>query len=231
MPAPMTSAHSDQSPRRHDQDVWLHGLVREMRGWYTQAGLSVPRAHVAAGTGWPGLHVEGPHVQAYMVSGGTTDDAMPQVWVSPLLHGAVTVARTVAHMLIHVALDPDTRHRAPFSTAMRMVGLEGSPTAPELGADLAELVHGYVGEVGEYPRPAVGLIVAPVVDGPMTTAPLRQGTRWLAVRCPVCPGMRTKRRTVQITQSTLDNGAPLCGRVLDADTGARCMHVMEPDAG
>lgn len=218
MSAPAPSAHPDQSPRRTDQDRWLHGLVAELRNWYGQAGVPIPRGlHIATGTGWPGMHVEGPHVQAYMVSGGTTDDAVPQVWVSPLLHGTVTVARTVAHMLIHASLDPDTRHRAPFSHAMRAVGLEGAPLAPELGEDLARVVSEYVGEAGDYPRPPVGLIVAPVVEGRITTAPRRQESRWLAARCPVCPGHRTKNRTVQITRATADEGAPVCGRILERD--------------
>lgn len=232
MTAPNGSRSRKKAP---DRDSWLAALVHERRGWFAQNGVHLPPViHVCAGWGYAGgaRHAEAPHIQAHLVSGTRTSDGAPQVFVTPVEPDPFKVAAYLDHQLLHAALDPDLRHASAFRHAAKAVGLVGRPTEPALGADLREMLTEWMAtEGGPYPPATMGTLVAPLTPGRTTTAPEPQRSRYLAARCPSCPGVRTKHRTVHLSGYAAKEGAPICGRILVPETdegvpAVRCQHVM-----
>jgi len=231
MSAPQLDPPRDKIPSRHD--AWLAEFVEFSRPWYSQVGVLLPYVvHIAAGWGYDNnRHAEGPHIPSHLVSGTSTEDGNPQIFVSPVLADDAAVAAAVHHQLVHTVFDPDPRHLAEFRDACRRIGLEGRPTEPVLGDELRGQLDAFIAEHGRYPAPPMGVLVAPVVG----TVPAKQTTRWVTVYCPVCPGHRAKHRTVQVSRASLADGAPICGRVhnpQDApDAWRRCGYVMRTGDG
>lgn len=233
MSAPHAPALHDKPPSRHD--AWLAAFVEDARPWYSQNGLLLPHVvHIGAGWGYVPRHAEGPHIQSHLVSGTSTEDAAPQIFISPVLAGAVEIAANVHHQLVHTIYDPDTRHGAEFREACRRIGLEGTQgrgARPELGEELLAQLTRFIRRHGTYPHPPMGVLVAPIAG----TVPAQQTTRWLTVFCPVCPGHRAKHRTFQVSRATAADGAPICGRVLNPEDPEelhrRCQHVTQVGHG
>lgn len=216
MSAPHSATLTNKPPDQRDE--WLTAFVAECRGWFSQRGVHLPpTVHIVSGWGYAegGVrHAEAPHIQAHMVSGTRTVDGAPVVFVSPVVDDVWRVAAYVVHQLIHAALDPELQHPKAFREAARAVDLAGPPTVPALGPDLRELVGEFIADRGDYPPTPLGLLAAPVIPGRTSTAPAPQSDRYLAARCPVCPGHRSKHRTLKLSRRAAAEGTPLCGRIL-----------------
>lgn len=231
MSAPHSAALDDKPSDRRDE--WLTEFVARCRKWFSAAGVYLPTTvHIVSGWGYADggvRHAEAPNIQAHMVSGTKTVDGAPVVFVSPVIDDPYRVAAYVVHQLIHAALDPELLHPKAFRDAARAVDLAGKPSAPTLGAELRDMVGEFIVERGDYPSTPLALLPEPVIQGKTSTAPDRQTDRYVAARCPVCPGHRTKRRTLKLSRRAAEEGAPICGRILvpatDDEPVVRCMHV------
>lgn len=128
--------------------------------------------------------------------GALIADAVPHVYISPVLGDPLRVLDVLVHELVHAAR-PKAGHGTAFKQLALAVGLTGKMTctvaSPELKARLQTLAE----SLGEYPHGAAI---------PNARPGKKQTTRMIKLECPDC-GMiaRTTRQWLR------DSGAPLCG--------------------
>lgn len=229
------------------REQWLEAAIEEFRPTFEQIGYPLPeRVHVSCGWGYGKAHAEAKDIAGQCWSGTQSEDSYPHVFIGPMLHRPVEVLGTLIHELIHAALDPEMSHGKSFKAAATTLGLVGPmrATVPDLPTGLQyEMLAAEGGVLGPYPHSPIELLPSLSVNDPAarpvvavgggrgTTAPAPQVSRWLNVRCPDCMGPTGRgHRVVKISRSGFEQGAPLCGAVLDAETGQRCLQEMQPDA-
>jgi hypothetical protein len=118
-----------------------------------------------------------------------------QVYISPKLETAVEALDTLAHELVHAAIDPHPGHAGLFVKAAKAVGLtNGKPTSAGAGPELLALLGEIAATLGEYPHVALN-------PGEIK----KQTTRLLKVECGSCG------YTARVTAKWInDAGTPLC---------------------
>jgi hypothetical protein len=123
-----------------------------------------------------------------------SDDQHFETFVSPLLDDALLVVATQVHELCHCAAGLECKHRKPFTTIAKKLGLEGKMTATTAGDELQRTLKAMIDDLGPYPH-------AKLVH---STVPKKQSTRMILVKCPEC-GYQ-----VRTTRKWLDVGVPTC---------------------
>ena len=88
----------------------------------------------------------------------STDNTI-HIYVCPRLDNPVEVLGVLLHELIHAAVGHQHGHKGPFVEAIRLVGLEGKPTATvvDKGSELEGRLEAIWARVGAYPHKAVVL--------------------------------------------------------------------------
>ena len=113
-----------------------------------------------------------------------------------MLKEGVEVTATLVHELVHTAVGIECKHREPFTTVAKAIGLEGKMTATVAGEALIERLKELIDELGEYPH---ARLVA-------SNKPKTQTTRMLKVTCKECGCV------VRMTRKWIDDaGLPTCG--------------------
>jgi hypothetical protein len=177
--------------KHETREQWLNAGVNALRARFADNGFPVPTV-VRVSVGFPRAARKAIG-QCWKRS--AAKDGISQVFISPALGDAVDALDTLAHELVHAAIDPFSGHGAKFAKACRALGLtDGKPTSAGAGPELrAELVK-IAATLGEYPHAALSPNDTP-----------KQTTRLLKVSCRECG------YTARVTQKWLDEaGAPLC---------------------
>lgn len=133
----------------------------------------------AIGQYWPALSVE---------------DAIPQVFISPVIDDASRALDILVHELVH-ACTPGAGHKTPFKQLALAVGLSGKMTATIAGPELTVRLNAMALELGPYPNSRINL----------SAGPKKQGTRMLKCECIDC-GYTCRASAKWIEE----RGAPIC---------------------
>lgn len=165
-----------------------------MRDLFRDAGYALP-AGVQVSCGWPsagGLATR-KRVIGQCWDSTTAQDAVPHVFISPVLADPLPVLETLAHELVHATVGCKHGHKGEFKKCMHAIGLEGKPTATHAGESLKQRLNALSAELGTYPHGALSGLERK-----------KQSTRLLKIECPGCGYV------ARITQKWADVGMPTC---------------------
>lgn len=173
------------------REDWLTRAVDALRPHFAESGHPVPDA-VRVSVGWPRASRKAIG-QCWKRS--AAKDGVSQVFISPVLASSLDALDTLAHELLHAAIDPHGGHGGLFVTARKAIGLTaGKPTCAGAGPELRALLTKIAGKLGEYPHAALN-----------PAEVTKQTTRLVKVECRSCGYI------ARVTRKWLDNaGAPLC---------------------
>ena len=173
------------------REAWLNAGVDALRAHFEHNGYPVPTV-VRVSVGWPRAARKAIG-QCWKRS--AAKDGVSQLFISPALGSGIDALDTLAHELVHAAIDPFSGHNGKFITASRAVGLtNGKPTCAGAGLELRAQLEKIAAQLGEYPHAAL----LPIDE-------VKQTTRLLKVACRDCG------YTARVTRKWLDDsGAPLC---------------------
>jgi hypothetical protein len=174
-----------------NREQWLSDAVELMRPWFETHGYPVPEK-LRVSVGWPRSSRKAIG-QCWHKS--AAKDGVGQVFISPVLDTSVSALDTLAHELVHAAIDPHPGHAGKFVTAMKALGLNGKPKSAGAGPLLMPLILDIAAKLGDYPHAALD-----PRDGIK-----KQSTRLLKVECSNCGYV------CRVTRKWLDDaGAPIC---------------------
>jgi len=179
------------------REQWLTELTDELRPMFQAAGFPLPEK-IRASCGFPskGALAKKAKRVGEAWSSEQSEDQHFETFVSPMISDPVEVAEIQVHELCHCAAGLACKHRKPFTTVARAVGLEGKMTATAAGKDLKVKLGEFVEEIGPYPH-------AKLVH---SSSPKKQGTRMILVKCPELEcGYQ-----VRTTKKWLEVGVPTC---------------------
>lgn len=183
----------DDMARTITREEWLNRAVKELRRTiFAPAEITIPETAVSCG--FPGGGSARKRIGECWAT-RASEAALAQVFVSPVLDEPVDILAVLTHELIHVYDDCENGHKGPFAQVMRLVGLEGKPTATHAGEALKDKLTAVAEKLGAYPHSAINL----------SDNAKKQTTRMLKVICPV------DDYTVRTTRKWLDElGTPTC---------------------
>lgn len=139
-----------------NREQWLTKAIEILAaGIFKEAGAVVPNVRVSVG--FPGGKGNKNKVIGQYWHAAATVDAVPQIFISPVLNTGFDAIDVLVHELVH-ACTPGTGHRAPFVALGKKVGLVGKATSMRAGPVLAEKLKAIVAaELGDYPHGAINL--------------------------------------------------------------------------
>lgn len=151
----LTKLAEELIPVLADKGATMEGPLRLTCGWPARGALSRKRQRI--GECW---------------APAVSTDGANQIFISPVLVDAVTVAGVVAHEMIHAA--GKRNHQRGFAVLAEKIGLEGPATATVPGPAFIETVTPILERLGAYPHAAMN----PSINVK------KQTTRLLKVVCP-----------------------------------------------
>lgn len=182
------------------REEWLNGFINTVRDLFADKGYTVPE-NVRITCGFPSKSAtsrKNRRIGECWDSSVSTGKVF-EIFISPVLDDALTVAATAAHELAHATVGIEAGHRAPFVRCVRAIGLEGKATATVAGPAFADWFVGQSNVLGAYPHQALNA----------TSAAKKQTTRMLKVECPHCRD-EGDRYIVRMSASAYERGAPIC---------------------
>lgn len=173
------------------REQWLAAGIDAMRGHFQEQGYPIPE-QVRVSVGFPRATRK---AIGQCWKGSCAKDGVNQLFISPTHETGVASLDTLAHELVHAALDCKGGHGKRFQKACVAIGLTaGSPKAAGAGKELLARLNVIAKTLGEYPH-------SPLVpiDGK------KQTTRLLKVECADCGYV------ARVTAKWIEKlGAPLC---------------------
>ena len=180
------------------REEWLEKAIDLLRPDFVRINYPLPAVTIRVSCGFPS---KGALAKKKMRVGECwgvecSDDKSFQVFISPVLKESVEVLGTLVHELVHTAAGIECKHRNPFTTIAKAIGLEGKMTATTVGDALKVRLQELIDQLDEYPH---ARLVA-------SNKPKTQTTRMLKVVCTKCECV------IRMTQKWLDEaGVPTCG--------------------
>jgi hypothetical protein len=176
------------------REEWLNAVAEAISPWYGDDGLPPVRLSVGFSSKGRKSNVIG---ECWYKE--ATADAVPQVFVHPMLSDPLEVAAVLAHELVHAFLGEGKKHGPEFRAVAVALGLTGPMRATVPGEEFKQAIAPVLELVGPYPHGA--LKPAGTVT---TSAGPKQTTRMKKVECEGCG------YTVRTTQKWLDVAVPGC---------------------
>lgn len=193
------------------REAWLVAATEKLRsGLFAEQGAVVPPVRLSVG--FPGGGSTTAIGQIWLSR--ACADAIPQVFISPVIAEATRALDILVHELVH-AVHPTAGHGPVFKRLAVAVGLTGRMTATVASEPLKVRLNALADELGPYPHSEimVGMRRAPKgpgepgegePEGPIG-GPKKQGTRMLKVQCSRCGyTARVAGRWIR------EYGAPIC---------------------
>ena len=179
------------------REQWLLDCVLALRPDFERVGFPLPEK-IRASCSWPSKSALAAKTRRIgeCWSAECSGDASFETFVSPVLTDPIEVSATLLHELVHSAVGLDAKHKGPFKTCAKAIGLEGKMTATHAGEELTARLREITDTLGPYPHAKL--------DKSKSNAPKKQGTRMILVKCPEC------EYQVRTTQKWLDVGVPTC---------------------
>lgn len=177
-----------------NREAWLDNAVKELIPLFTALDIELPPVRVS--TGWPSRG--GTSLKKRVVGEcwkpEVAEDGVSQIFISPMIMDPVLVLSTLVHELIHAWDKGVNKHRGPFVTVARNLGLNSPWTATSPGLELTLTLEELIETIGEYPHSKL----TPSIERKVQT------TRQLKVECPECGCI------VRMTRQWIDKGLPTC---------------------
>jgi hypothetical protein len=183
-----------------NREAWLEAVAEKLRGYFFEVGQPLPPADkLAYATGFPSKGGRGKAKRRIgeCWSGVCTPDGTIHILISPVLADPIEVAATLVHELVHAAIGNEQGHGPAFKAVMKVVGLEGKPTATHAGDALKERLAAIVESVGPYPH-------QPLSFADPTKQPDK--ARMLKLVCP-----EHRDYIVRASRKVIDSAPPRCG--------------------
>lgn len=179
------------------REEWLTELTDMLRPLFAATDYPLPEK-IRASCGFPskGALAKKAKRIGEAWSSDQSEDQHFETFVTPMISDPLEVAAIQVHELCHCAAGLACKHRKPFTTVAKAVGLEGKMTATVAGEALLATLGEIVEEIGPYSH-------AKLV---YNSNPKKQGTRMILVRCPKL-GCGYQVRT---TKKWLEVGVPTC---------------------
>lgn len=174
---------------QQNREAWLTELAFRLQ---PLVGRPLPKIRVACA--WPSTRAKsggriGEHWHCEV-----SRDGVHEIMITPLMDDPIQVAETVLHEILHAVLPKGAGHKKPFKELMKVVGLEGKPTATYAGEELAKKLKEITDDLGPYPHGAMDM-----------SGRKKQGTRLLKAICPECG------YTIRLTNKWIEEaGFPIC---------------------
>jgi hypothetical protein len=185
-------AASPEAPKHLNRESWLIAATELLRtGLFQEQGATVPVVRVSVG--FPGGGSARKRIGEYWHASATTD-AMPQIFISPVLGEGLQAIDVLVHELVH-ACTPGSGHKKPFKVLGAKVGLVGPARSMGAGEELKKRLNTLIdSDLGPYPHAGINLADRK-----------KQTTRMLKCECSECG------YTVRTTTKWIETlGAPLC---------------------
>ena len=187
------------------RETWLEELVEKLRPIYAAAEVPIPEK-VRVACGFPSRNALGVKSrrlgEAWMIE--STEDAINQIFVTPLISDGSKVAGILAHELVHCCLPTGAGHKKPFISACKKIGLtDGSPKTAMPGPELQETLDRLLADLPPYPN---GAITPKSVDK-------KQSTRLLKLECIGDSEGSAELHEPYIlrgSKKVIDRGLPIC---------------------
>lgn len=192
--------------RHKHREVWLHEAMAFVRKHFDAAGYTVPE-HVRVGVGWPskgGTAAKKRRIgEAWhnKCSGDESHEIIISIW----LDDPTKVLGVLIHEVIHVTVGIEAGHKKPFVDCMKLVGLNGKPTATGETEELVAKLTEWVKDLGPYPHARL--------EG--SNGQKKQGTRMLKLECSNC-GCKVRTTAKWIDEHGPEWPCP-CGGTLVAE--------------
>lgn len=180
-----------------NREQWLTDAVAKLAPVFRAAGLEVPELRVSCGFPSKGGLAIKKKVIGECWDGLCAKDGKPQLFISPMLCEAATaqgVLATLVHEMVHASIGCKAKHGPKFKRAMKLVGLEGKPTATTADDAMVGRLERIVVELGAYPHSELTVIKERKV----------QTTRMHKAECDCCG------YTVRLAKKWADFGPPIC---------------------
>jgi hypothetical protein len=172
------------------RESWLLAAVGHLRLGLFKKHADIPNVRVSVG--FPGGKSPKKAIGQYWHPVSCTD-AIPQIFISPVLATPLEALDTLVHELVH-ACTPGEGHGKVFRKLALAVGLEGKMRSASAGTELKERLNTLAFELGEYPHASINL-----------SDRKKQTTRNLKSECPACG------YTCRVTRKWLESvGPPVC---------------------
>lgn len=186
-----------------NRESWLLAATEELRGGlFRSCGATIPPVRVSVG--FPGGGSARTRIGEYWLAHACTD-AVPQIFISPVLDNPVRILDVLVHELVH-AVHPKDGHGKAFRKLALAVGLTGKMKATVAGPELEKSLNDLSASLGALPHSSINL-----------KDRKKQTTRLNKVECASCG------YTCRVTAKWLDAmGAPLCS------CNGSPMQIMEP---
>lgn len=173
------------------REEWLAQGIDQLRSHFADSGYPLPEL-VRVSVGFPRATRK---AIGQCWKGSAAKDGVSQLFISPVHETGVASLDTLAHELVHAALDCKGGHGKRFQKACAAVGLTaGTPKSAGAGPELIIRLNKVAKVLGTFPH-------SPLlpVDGK------KQTTRLLKVECPDCGYV------ARVTAKWIEKlGAPLC---------------------
>lgn len=187
------------------REEWLLKVIDQLRPIYSAAEVEIPDK-IRVSVGWPSKNALSNKsrrmAECWMVE--AAEDAVNQIFVSPLISDGTKAARVLAHELIHAALPSGAGHKKPFVTACKKVGLtDGPPKSVEPGPELQEKIDEILKAMDPYPHAALT----------PKSKEKTQSTRMLKIFCigdgDESPELH-EEYVLRGSRKVIDKGLPIC---------------------
>lgn len=203
-----------------------------------RAGVKVPAFRVTCGFPSRGGELGGKSVvRGQCWTPEASGDAHAEIFISPIVDDAATVAAILAHELMHAALGCDEGHGKRFQLAMGKLGHAAPFTTANPTAAFEAWTAPLLAKVGAYPHAALNAMraagqakkqtarllkaVCEVVDGEGEGCGycVRVTRKWAELAAPICP-LHAVAMVVEGLEDEVEDAAELMAwarRPLDAD--------------
>lgn len=183
-----------------NREEWLNNFINVARDLFAAEGYTIPE-NVRITCGFPSKSATARKNRRIgeCWDSSASNGRVFEIFVSPVLDDALTVASVAAHELAHATVGLEAGHRAPFVKCVKAIGLEGKATATVAGPKFAEWFGKQDNVLGAYPHQALNA----------TSGKKKDTTRMLKVECPHCKDEGTPY-IVRMSASAYERGAPIC---------------------
>jgi hypothetical protein len=158
------------------REAWLQHAIAALRPLFADANITLPD-EIAVSCGFPGGGSPRKRIGECWAT-RASEQAIPHLFISPVLDKREDVLGTLVHELVHASDDCASGHKGDFAKRAKAVGLTGKMTATVAGDDLAKRLDDIAKRIeakhGEYPHKAIRL------GGKVRTSP----KSWHKAYCP-----------------------------------------------
>lgn len=199
------------------REDWLLQVIDKLRPIYEASEVPIPEK-IRVSTGWPSRNALGTKSrrlgECWAVE--ASEDAVNQIFISPLLATGKEAVRTLAHELVHAALPFGAGHKKPFVAACKKVGItDGPPKSAEPGPELQEKLDAILATMESYPHAA---LVPKSKDKTQSTRMLKI---WCIGDADESPELH-EEYVLRGSRKVIDKGlpsCPICKQEMKTDTG------------